>query len=197
MSASETAQPSQPAVDVEELVPRVKLPHTRLSRALDGVVRGAGDLVSWLWVVLILVIVLNVVLRYAFGRGYIAFEEMQWHLYAVGWLFGLSYCVQGDSHIRIDLLHERFKPRTKAWIDFIGILVFLIPYTIVILVYSPQFVEYSWRVNEVSDAPGGLPYRYGIKAFLFVAYVLLLMAAIARLSRCWAALFGGADTRHP
>ncbi|NJO56185.1 MAG: TRAP transporter small permease subunit, partial [Rhodospirillales bacterium] len=125
MSAAEDTQPPHGPTDVEELIPKVQLPHTRLSRALDGFVKGVGDLVSWLWVVLMMIIVLNVVLRYAFGRGYIAFEEIQWHLYAVGWLIGLSYCVQNDSHIRIDILHEQFRPRIKAWVDFIGILVLL------------------------------------------------------------------------
>jgi TRAP-type mannitol/chloroaromatic compound transport system permease small subunit len=59
------------------------------------------------------------------------------------------------------------------------------------LVYAPPFIEYSIRTNEVSSAPGGLPYRWAIKSVMFLAYLLILTAALSRLSRAWALLFGG------
>lgn len=182
-----------PRIDVDQLIHHTEFAQTPISRILDRIVKGAGDIVSWLWVVLVAVIVVNVTSRYVFGQGYIAFEELQWHLYAIGWLFGLSYAIQNDGHIRIDVLHERFKLRTKAWIDFFGILVFLIPYTMIILIYSPSFIEYSFRTNEISDAPGGLPYRWAIKSAMFFAYALVLIAALSRLKRAWATLFGAAQ----
>lgn len=192
MSDPSRAPGSEPHVDVDELVHRTELPETRISRALDRLVKGVGDAVSWLWVVLVLVIVVNVTARYAFGRGFIAFEEIQWHIYAVGWLIGLSYCIQNDSHIRIDILHERFSLQTKAWIDFIGILVFLIPYAAIILIYSPPFIQYSIQTGEISDAPGGLPYRWVIKSMMLIGYVFILVAALSRLARAWAIISGAA-----
>ncbi len=188
--------PSEPHIDVDQLIHHTELPHTPLSRILDGFVKAVGDAVSWLWVVLVLVIVVNVTLRYALGRGYISFEELQWHIAAVGWLIGLSYCVQNDSHIRIDILHDRFSRKTKAWIDFLGVLFFLIPYTYLVLRYSPAFIEFSFRTNEVSDAPGGLPYRWMIKSVMWIAYAILLVAAISRLSRAAAVVFGSASARN-
>lgn len=177
-------------VDIEQFIHHTELPETPVSRALDKFVKGVGDLVSWIWVILVLVIVANVTLRYVFGRGFIELEEAQWHLYAIGWLIGLSYCVQNDGHIRIDILHDRFKPRTKAWIDFLGILFFLIPYTYIVLRYSPEWIEYSFRTNEISDAPGGLTHRWAIKSVLFIAYAVLLVAAISRLLRAASFIFG-------
>jgi len=188
---AETSAPDTPAAD--PFVHPVALPHTPVTRALDAFVKGVGDVVSWLWVVLVLVIVVNVTSRYAFSQGFIVFEEIQWHLYAVAWLVGLSYAVQNDGHIRIDIFHERFKPRTKAWIDFLGVLFFLIPYTFVVLRYSPEWIGYSFQPDENSDAPGGLPYRWIIKSTLFLAYLLLLIAAISRLLRAARLLFGGRD----
>jgi TRAP-type mannitol/chloroaromatic compound transport system permease small subunit len=179
-----------PHVDIEQLIHRVELPHTRLSSVLDALVRGIGNAVSWVWVVLVAVIVTNVTMRYAFGQGRIEFEELQWHLYSIGFLIGLSYCIQNDSHIRIDIFQERFQPRTKAWIELFGILIFLIPYTAVVLIYAPSFIEYSFRTGEISSAPGGLPYRWFIKAMMFIAYLLILIAAVSRLSRACALLFG-------
>lgn len=175
---------------VEEFIHRTTLPETRLSRLLDGVIRRIGDTISWVWVILVGVIVVNVTMRYMFGEGRIEFEELQWHLYALGFVVGLSYCVQSDSHIRIDILHERFRPRTKAWVDFIGILVFLVPYVTIFLFFVPAFVSYSFTINEVSDAPGGLPYRWVIKSVMLIGYILLLFAALSRLSRASAVLFG-------
>ncbi len=87
------------------------LPATRLSRALDALIEGIGKAVSWLWVVLIAIIVVNVVMRYAFGLGLIVFEELQWHIYAVGFMIGLSFGVVGDRHVRIDALADRFSPQ--------------------------------------------------------------------------------------
>ncbi|MEE8245252.1 MAG: TRAP transporter small permease subunit, partial [Pseudomonadales bacterium] len=77
---------------------------------------------------LLVVIVFNVVMRYAFDQGRIEFEEIQWHIYATGFLLGLSYAYQADAHIRVDVLHEQFSPDLKAWIELYGILLFLMPF---------------------------------------------------------------------
>lgn len=185
-----------PHVDIEQLIHHTELPHTRLSSVLDAFVRGIGNAVSWVWILLVAVIVINVVARYAFGQGRIEFEELQWHLYAIGFLIGLSYCIQNDSHIRIDIFQERFQPRTKAWIEVLGIVLFLIPYAAVVLIYAPSFIEYSFRMSEISSAPGGLPYRWAIKSVMFLAYLLILIAALSRLSRACALLLGRRQAKN-
>ena len=91
------------------------LPHTPFSRRVDRVVDAIGRAISWVWAVLLIVIVTNVILRYAFGEGRIEFEEIQWHLYSIGFLLGLSFAWSSDNHIRVDVLHERFSPRRQAW----------------------------------------------------------------------------------
>lgn len=165
------------------------LPRTRVSVALDRIVGKIGDAVSWLWLVLVGIIVINVTMRYLFGEGRIEFEELQWHLYCVGFLFGLSYCLISDTHVRIDVLHAGFSLRKKAWIELIGIFLFLLPFVVLVLYYAVPFVLRSWEVREVSDAPGGLPFRYVIKSFLFTSFILLLVSAFARLTRVTACLF--------
>lgn len=167
------------------------LPHTALSRRIDPLLIAIGRWISWLWLVLLGIIVLNVLLRYAFGEGRIEFEEIQWHLYAVGFLFGLSYAYQDDSHIRVDVLHERFRPRTRAWIELYGIVLLLLPFIALVLIFSVPFVAQSYRLGEVSQAPGGLPLRWLMKAALPAGFGLLLLAVLSRLSRVWAFLFAG------
>ena len=144
-----------------------------------------------MWLLLLIVIVANVVLRYAFDQGRIEFEEIQWHLYATGFLFGLSYALKDDVHIRVDLLHERFGPTLRAWIELYGILLLLLPFIALVLIFSVSFVAVSYQLGEVSSSPGGLPYRWAIKAVLPLGFALLLLAALSRLTQVWAYLFLG------
>jgi TRAP-type mannitol/chloroaromatic compound transport system permease small subunit len=166
------------------------LPQTAFSRMVDPWLVWLGQLISWVWAVLLVIIVANVVIRYAFNLGRIEFEEIQWHLYSAGFLLGLSYAYQADAHIRVDVLHERLSPRRKAWIELYGIVLFLLPFIALILIFSVPFVISSFRVGEVSQAPGGLPLRWAVKALLPLGFALLLLAVVSRLTRVWALLFG-------
>jgi TRAP-type mannitol/chloroaromatic compound transport system permease small subunit len=172
------------------------LPHTAFSRVVDPLLVRLGHLISWLWAALLVIILSNVVIRYAFNLGRIEFEELQWHLYSAGFLLGLSYAYQADAHIRVDVLHERLSPRRKAWIELYGIVLFLLPFVALILVYSVPFVISSFRLGEVSQAPGGLPLRWVVKALLPLGFLLLLVAVISRLTRVWKLLFGRVEADH-
>lgn len=165
------------------------LPETALSRLIDPVIVRIGRWTSWLWVILLVIIVFNVVLRYAFSQGRIELEEIQWHLYATGFLLALGYALQTDAHIRVDVLHERFSPTLRAWVEFYGIVLFLLPFVLLVLWFSVPFVAASFALSEISNAPGGLPWRWAIKAMLPLGFVLLGLAAVSRLSRVWRFLF--------
>lgn len=176
--------------DLQHIVHHTQLPHTSLSLVVDRAIRGVGHLVSYIWLVLLAVIVTNVTIRYVFGQGRIEFEELQWHLYAIGFLFGLSYCLESDNHVRVDVLYGRLSLRAQAWVELVGLLVFLLPFIALVLIYAVPFVTYAYGIREVSEAPGGLPMRWAIKAFLPLAFVLLAIAVLSRLSRVTARLLG-------
>jgi TRAP-type mannitol/chloroaromatic compound transport system permease small subunit len=170
-----------------------ELPQTRSSRLIDPLLIRIGAAASWLWLLLLLIIVANVVMRYAFGEGRIELEEIQWHIYSVGFLLGLSYAFQADAHIRVDVVSERLHARTRAWLELYGLLLGLLPFIILFLIHGLPFVQQSWAVGEVSQSPGGLPYRWLIKAVLPFSFVLLLLAVWSRLTRVWLFLFGGSQ----
>lgn len=174
----------------------MNLPDTALSRVIDPLIERVGRWASWLWIVLLAIIVINVILRYAFGEGRVEFEEIQWHLYATGFLLGLGYALQTDSHIRVDVLHERFSPTLQAWLEFYGILLLLVPFITLMLVFSVPFVASSYQLSEISNAPGGLPFRWAIKAMLPLGFLLLALATCSRLSRVWRFLFGPSTDRE-
>ena len=165
------------------------LPQTLFSKRIDPVLVAIGNGISWIWVLLLAVIVCNVLLRYAFGEGRVEFEEIQWHLYSVGFMLGLSYALQADAHMRVDVLHERLRPRTQAWIELYGSILFVLPFVALMLIYGAQFVADSFVTNEVSSSPGGLPYRWAIKAVLVLGFALLGVASFSRITRLWKFLF--------
>jgi TRAP-type mannitol/chloroaromatic compound transport system permease small subunit len=178
---------------LELIVHHTELPETRFSRAVDPFVRAVGRWASWLWPALVLVITVNVLLRYVIGRGLIEFEELQWHFYAAGFLLSLAWVLEADDHVRIDVLSEHFRFRTKCWVELVGLAAALLPFLAFVAWYAVPFIWYSYSIHEVSEAPGGLPYRWAIKSLLLIAFLLLIAAALARLSRVIAALF----TRKP
>jgi TRAP-type mannitol/chloroaromatic compound transport system permease small subunit len=164
------------------------LPTTAFSRAADRVITWFGEIASALWLVLVLVIVIQVVARYAFSAGSIAMEELQWHLYAIGFMLGISFTEIRERNVRIDVLAEGFTQRTRQWIELFG-LTGLLVFCCVVIWYAIPFFWSSFQLNEVSAAAGGLPYRWFIKSFIVTAFVLLALAALSRLTRVWAALF--------
>ena len=101
---------------------KLQLRHTSITKKIDNFVLQIGEIFNWLWVVLIAVIILNVVLRYVFKNGMIELEELQWHLYCIGWLVGLSSTYIVDSHVRVDVLRARFSYRKKLCLKILHLL---------------------------------------------------------------------------
>lgn len=167
----------------------MELPETRLSRNIDFFIVRVGKAVSWIWIALLIVIVVNVFLRYVFGQGRIEFEEIQWHLYSIGFMLGLSYALHADAHVRVDVVHERLSPTTQAWIDLYGLILGLLPFVAMMIIYGIPFVADSLKTGEISASPGGLGGRWLIKSVLVIGFVLLGLAAISRLLRLWSFLF--------
>ncbi len=163
-------------------------PNPLFSRVLDGVVTFISIFAHASWIILIAVILANVVMRYVLGGSLVALEELQWHLYAFGFMVGLSYTLVHDQHVRVDVLAEKWNPRTRARIEIAAMLILVIPFAAIILYDSLSFIEFSMRLNEKSRSPGGLPYRWIIKSVIPLAMGLLILAALARTARMIALL---------
>lgn len=182
---------------LSEVLPHTeRLPHTPLSAAVRRMFVVLARWLSWIWIALIAVVVLNVTMRYLFGEGRIEFEEIQWHLYSIGFLIGLATCMDSDDHIRVDIFHDRMSLHSRAWIELYGLLLLFFPFVLSVLLFSISFVEYSFTSAEVSDAPGGLPFRWLIKSVLPLSMILLLVGGVSRLSRVGSFLFGRSSADH-
>ncbi len=152
-----------------------------VSGALDRLILGTGRVLAWANGLLILVIVLQVTLRYGFGRGLVMLEELEWHLYSLAFMFGLAYALVTNAHVRVDMLPSRFSPRTREWIEAFGTLLVLMPFIVAVIYYGIEFFWDSWIHHERSSAPMGMPYRWAIKAVIPLSFFLLGLAAFSRL----------------
>ena len=152
-----------------------------VSDVINQFILSVGHVISWANGLLIIVIVLQVFLRYGLGQGLVIFEELEWHLYALSFMFGFSYAHVMGAHVRVDLLFMRFSRRTQEWIDLLGIILLLMPFIIVVIVDGVDFFYESWVHNEGSDAPMGLCCRWAIKAVIPLSFAMFGLSAISRL----------------
>lgn len=138
-----------------------------------------GRTVSWLNTVLVLLVCGDVVSRYIFNDTAAWVMELEWHLFALVFLFGAGYAFRHGRHVRVDLFYARFSPRDQALVDAIGGLVLLIPWCLLIIWVSWDYARVSYLIREGSPDPGGLPARYLIKFAIPIAISLLLLQGIA------------------
>lgn len=148
-------------------------------RIVDRLNEFVGRIVSWLTTLMVLVVFYDVVLRYVFNNGNIALQELEWHLFSIIFLLGSAYTLKKNGHVRVDILYTNFKERTKAWINLFGSLFFLLPFSIMILISTQDFITSSWMVGEVSPNPGGLPARYILKAMIPLGFFFLILQGLA------------------
>ncbi|MFN7003144.1 MAG: TRAP transporter small permease subunit [Roseinatronobacter sp.] len=164
-------------------------PRTWLSDMIETVLGSISFVLNTIWIVLVVIIVSNVVMRYALGVNYIWIEEVQWHMYAVGFMFGIGYALMHDAHVRVDVLAANFRPKVRAWIELLSIVCIILPMCYLIISYGIPFVEASYNRGERSSAPGGLANRWMIKSVIVLAFAYIGLAAFARLLRVTAFLF--------
>lgn len=170
-------------------------------RRIDALNERIGKAVGWLVLAMVLIGAYNAVARYL-GRwigvnlSSNAYLESQWYLFSLVFLLGAAYTLKHNEHVRVDVLYGRLSTRGRAWIDLIGTLVFLLPFSVFALAVSWPSVHNSWRVLEVSADPGGLP-RYPIKTMILVAFCLLIVQGIAEVVRNVAVLRGTGEPVPP
>ncbi|ATX67004.1 TRAP transporter small permease subunit [Roseinatronobacter bogoriensis] len=167
----------------------LSFPRTWLSDMIETVLGSLSYVLNAIWFALVLIIVVNVTMRYALGINYVWVEEVQWHIYAVGFMFGIGYAVMHDAHVRVDVLAANFRPTLRAWIEAFSIVVIILPMCWLIISYGIPFVEASYNRGERSSAPGGLANRWMIKSVIVLAFAYIALAAFARLLRVSCFLF--------
>jgi TRAP-type mannitol/chloroaromatic compound transport system permease small subunit len=156
-----------------------------LINAIDTLNEAIGRAASWLVLAMVLLICYDVTMRYFFHQGSVALQELEWHLFALIFLLGSAYTLKYDNHVRVDILYQSqyLSNEHRALINIFGILFFLLPFCVLILITTWPFVENAYYYLEGSPDPGGLPYRYLLKGSILVAFTLLILQGLAELLR--------------
>ncbi len=155
----------------------------KIADVFEAIILKVSAVCCWSSALLIVVIILNVTMRYGFQNGLILFEEIQWHLYAIGIMFGLSYAEITNSQVRVDVIASMLKPKTVLKWEVFGAVVFVFPTIFVILFNSFDYVANSYMLGESSSSPLGMPFRWVIKSAIPASFILLAMAVLARTFR--------------
>jgi TRAP-type mannitol/chloroaromatic compound transport system permease small subunit len=138
-----------------------------------------GKGVSWLTTALVLVICYDVAARYLFNTSSAGIVELEWYLFSFIFLLGAAYALKYDKHVRVDVFYQNFSPKTQAWVNLIGTILFLIPFCYVTIITSFKFTGNAYAINEVSPDPGGLPARFIVKGAIPIGFLLLMLQAIS------------------
>jgi TRAP-type mannitol/chloroaromatic compound transport system permease small subunit len=151
----------------------------RITRPLDAFILRVGQIGAWFLIPIITVVILDVVTRRFFTLGSVTLQELEWHFHAIVFLLASAWTYLNDGHVRVDIFYAKLNERQRAVVDLIGGIVFTIPFCLTMIVLGGLFVQDSFAMNEVSDAPGGLPYRFAIKSLFPLGFLLLLIQAIS------------------
>ena len=145
--------------------------------------------IRWLILIAVLLSAGNALMRYFFDWSANWLLELQWLLFAAVFLLTASYCLKIHAHVRIDVLINHLQPKTRAWIDLIGLLVFLCPLCVLVLYESIPFAWLSIRSQEMSMNAGGLA-LWPAKALIPIGFAFLLLQGISELIKRFAFLRG-------
>ena len=155
---------------------------------LETVVRWISYLSATTLAALILLVVYDALMRYLFQSGSIALQELEWHLFDVVIMLGIAYTLQRAAHVRVDIFYDQYSERLRRIINIIGALFFILPFSLLIIYVSFDFVLISFEQLEASSDPGGLPYRYLVKALLPLAFTLLIVQTLSEVYKEYLAL---------
>jgi TRAP-type mannitol/chloroaromatic compound transport system permease small subunit len=171
-----------------------------MSRRIDRMTSVIGRSVAWLVVAAAAVSAGNAVVRKAFHMSSNSWLEAQWWLFALVFLLAAPWTLALNEHIRIDVVSNRFAPRTRSWIELVGHAFFLLPSAALLLYHSWHYFLTSYFQNEQSTNPGGLP-QWPIKALIPAAFALLFLQGLSELVKRIAIMQGllpePASHHHP
>ena len=166
---------------IEDLLEHPDQDRQKVADGIERVVKTIGHIVMVANLLLIAAIVAQVTLRYAFNLNFPKLDEIQWHIYGLVTMVGISYALTTDSHVRVDILHMQLSRRAQRIIEVIGLSVLVAPFVYLMVDQGYDYFHDSYRVNERSSSATGLPFLWAFKAIIPLSFILLGFAAAARL----------------
>lgn len=154
----------------------------RAVAAVESFIDAVGRLTLWIALLMIGLVATNVLLRYTMSLGSVWAQELEWHLLAGLILLGISYALQRGDNVRVDVFYANYSPRRKYIVDLVS-LALLLAVSLLFIKLSIPYVMQSYSIGEGSPDPGGIPYRWFIKSFIPLGYVLVSLQCAAAMAR--------------
>ena len=148
---------------------------------IDAITKYFAYLTAFVLVLLVALILYDASARYLFSEGSTALQELEWHFFDVIILLSISYTLQQNAHVRVDIFYDTFSKKTKLLVNILTFIFFILPLSFLIIYISIDFVTLSFMQNEVSSDPGGLSYRWIVKSLMPLAFILLALQAVKEL----------------
>jgi TRAP-type mannitol/chloroaromatic compound transport system permease small subunit len=195
--------------EVRYLAPSERPIALRVSDGLRGLVDFVGRWASWLFVPLIVVTVFDVTARKLvwiqlwlvenFGRIFEStlLQELEWHVHTALFALVLGYGYIWNAHVRVDLVRENLAFRKKAWLEMLGLTLFMIPFCLIVIWFASIYAYDSWAIGEISASQVGLAHRWVIKSILVLGLVVALLAGVAVWLQVAIVLWGPQNIRFP
>ncbi len=148
---------------------------------ISGLNERIGKVVSGFNLLLILIVCVDVVVRYLFKQSSAAFYELEWHLFAFLFLVAAGWTLRHERHVRVDIFYAKASPRVQAVIDICGVLVLLLPFSLTLIATGFPYALIAFESGEGSPDTGGLPFRWIVKSSILVGAGLLTLQGVAML----------------
>ena len=168
-----------------------------LSSGIDALSRKIGQLSDYMVLFCALISAGNAIVRYLFSMSSNGWLEIQWYMFAFIVLIGASYTLRMNEHVRVDIIYGAISPRSRIWVDIIGIVLFLLPGCFYLAWLSWPMFTLSWHQSEMSSNAGGL-IRWPVKFIIFAGFALLVLQGFSELIKRIGALNGlyALDTKY-
>lgn len=164
-----------------------------IQAGLSAITSALGRAVAWLTLLLVLVTCTVVLLRYGFQWSSMALQEAIVYLHCIVFLLALAWTADTNQHVRVDIIYRRFNPRQQAWVNCLGSLVFLLPFSLFLLWVTWPFFVAAWTIKEASAEAAGLPWVYWLKGLLPLAAASLVLQALGQVTGNLGRLLAGED----
>ena len=163
-----------------------------VAAAICGLNQVIGRLFAWLSLAIVVVCFTVVVQRYVFATSYVWMQDLYIWLNGAMFTAVAGFALMRDDHVRVDIFYRPASMRTRALADFVGVLLFLLPFCYVVYAYSLPFVLRAWGYHEASANVGGMPGLFVLKSFILAFAALIALQGVAMLIRSILVLTGRA-----
>ena len=145
---------------------------------LKKIIDVVGNFCSLLMILMILNVFYDVVMRYFFNDVSIGMQELEWHLFAAMFMYGIGYTLKEDGHVRVDIFYDQLSKKYQALINIVGSLLFALPFTLLVLYFSWTYAYEAFDIGEGSPDPGGLPHRWIIRSVIPFSSIFTILCLL-------------------